>query len=410
MAKQITIILILGLLLIAACSPTNQTDGTPPVVTGEPTLSISGDELDDTSVLDSSTSFDDVDSVDTDMNITEPSLDDSDIPIKRVREGDLVKFNNLKATDADGDTLTFTFVNPLNSDGEWQTKRGDAGEYKTTITVTDDKSSATQDILIIVESVNKAPVLTVSEIITVNEGDVVNINPQATDANGDDVTISLSGWITEDKKETDSEDIGEHTVIITANDGFSTTTKEITIIVKDVNYGPKLDLIDDIELIAGEKVVIDAKATDADQDTLEFTFSEPLNKDGEWQTEEGEEGSYTVQITVSDGRLNDSTSIDIIVLKLNHPPILSLEKTSITVNEGETVAIGYAISDSDGDDVTVEFTGWMTSDSYTTNFQDAGTYEVTITANDGTETISQEVAITVIDKNQPPVFDKDSFI
>ena len=77
---------------------------------------------------------------------------------KIVREGELVKLD-LKATDEDGDELTYTFTEPLSEKGEWQTKEGDKGEYTTEITVSDGKSEITKKLLIVVKEVNNEPVV-----------------------------------------------------------------------------------------------------------------------------------------------------------------------------------------------------------------------------------------------------------
>ena len=53
--------------------------------------------------------------------------------------------------------------------------------------------------------------------------------------------------------------------------------------------------------------------------------------------------------------------------------------------------------------LTFTYSGWMDSNSYTTNFTDAGTHTVTVTVNDGEDQDSQDVTITVNDVNQPPV-------
>src|SRR3989344_6604417 len=46
---------------------------------------------------------------------------DEDTPVKEYTEGDLVGFPNLKATDPDGDKITYTFTEPLDGEGKWQT-------------------------------------------------------------------------------------------------------------------------------------------------------------------------------------------------------------------------------------------------------------------------------------------------
>src|SRR3989338_4095103 len=61
------------------------------------------------------------------------------------------------ATDPDRDKLTTTYTLPLNEKGEWQTNYGDAGEYKSTITVSDGTESVSEGILILVNKKEEPP-------------------------------------------------------------------------------------------------------------------------------------------------------------------------------------------------------------------------------------------------------------
>ena len=55
----------------------------------------------------------------------------------------------------------------------------------------------------------------------------------------------------------------------------------------------------------------------------------------------------------------------------------------ITVNAGEVVNISPTAADQDGDTLTYTYTGWMTSNTYTTNYLDEGVHTVTVTVSDG---------------------------
>ena len=66
----------------------------------------------------------------------EAAPEDESVYTINVMEGDLVKLN-LKATDPDGDPLYYTFSEPLNEEGMWQTKKGDGGVYNASVMVTD---------------------------------------------------------------------------------------------------------------------------------------------------------------------------------------------------------------------------------------------------------------------------------
>ena len=151
----------------------------------------------------------------------------------------------------------------------------------------------------------------------------------------------------------------------------------------------------------GELVVLKPESEDPDADTILYTFSEPLDKDGRWQTKKGDAGNYEITITASDGELTDTQKILLVVESVNKPPVLKLI-ADITVNEGETVSFKPVATDPDGDKITITYSGWMTEASYTTNYDDAGTHIVTVTASDGKESASQDVIVTVNNMNRPP--------
>lgn len=237
-----------------------------------------------------------------------------------VDEGELVKLD-LDAADPDGDALTYTFGEPLDEDGEWQTRLGDRGEYPVDVTVSDGRLETTNQILIIVQGINQPP-----ELVPPDE---------------------------------------------------------------------------DIEVVEGQTVVLDLTASDPDGDKLKWTFGAPFDENGVWETEIGDRGTTKATVSVSDGQFSDRISITILVAAANKPPIL-IVPFELTFKEGETVVIEPEVSDPDGDDVMVTYSGWMDSNEKQTDFDDAGTWRVTVSASDGLMEESQVIRIIVENVNRPP--------
>lgn len=336
--------------------------------------------------------------------------EDTGLPTKIVTEGDLIEFPNLKATDPDGDPITYTFTTPLNKRGLWQTKEGDAGRYKITITASDGTNKVSQDIIIIVNALNKPPVLEIAEkTVIVKETEEVKLSAKATDPDGDEVTITYTGWMLGPVKTTDYRDAGEHTVIVTATDGKEKVQEEIKVIVENVNRGPKIEAITDIIITEGDKITIEPRATDPDADELGFVYSRPVDNLGVWQTKEGDAGKYRITVTATDGELEDQTSFYIVVQSLNKQPIIEVPAEIIYVDEGQTVKINAQITDPENDEMTITYSGWMTTDVYTTDYEDQGTHKVTIKATDGINTATKEITVVVKDINRPPVFTTGAF-
>ena len=178
---------------------------------------------------------------------------------------------------------------------------------------------------------------------------------------------------------------------------------------EEVTNATKLDDIEtedtsgDITVKEEDLLQLKIQAEDPDGNTLTYTFSEPLNSTGAWQTERGDAGEYEVTVTVTDEEgMSASQDLKIIVEALNNPPVLKA-MDDIVVFEGKTITLEPSASDADADELEITYSGWMNSSTYTTNYDDAGNYTVSVAVTDGTDSVSQDVAITVNNKNRAPV-------
>ncbi|MBN1521804.1 MAG: hypothetical protein JW928_04660 [Candidatus Aureabacteria bacterium] len=101
-----------------------------------------------------------------------------------------------------------------------------------------------------------------------------------------------------------------------------------------------------------------------------------------------------------------SNEVTLLVESVHNPPVLDYIP-DIQVNETELVAITPHATDADGDAIVYTFTAPLDENGrWQTDYQDAGIYTVTVTAEDATGlTDFQEVKVTVVNVNQPPVLD-----
>ncbi|MBN1274752.1 hypothetical protein JXA12_00460 [Candidatus Woesearchaeota archaeon] len=319
-----------------------------------------------------------------------------------VTEGDLVRLD-LKAMDPDGDPLEYEFTEPLNAQGRWQTKIGDEGKYLVTVTVSDGKLSTSEDILIIVRRANRAPIIECPETITIKEGELLAIECNIYDEEGDSILVSYEGWTTSNIKQTTYDDAGEYTVQVRATDSSTMNTERIIVIVENVNREPVLEPIDDLTIMETTTVRIRPEASDPDGDELDISFSKPLDDDGEWQTTDGDAGTYEVAVVASDGTASTTETFTITVTQINTAPVLK-PIADITVEEGDLIKLPINAYDPEGDELTVSFSGFMDAEEYQTTYDDAGEYEQTVTVSDGVLQTSETFTITIKDKNRPPVF------
>ncbi len=179
--------------------------------------------------------------------------------------------------------------------------------------------------------------------------------------------------------------------------------QDVTVTVTDKNVAPVLDAIANITVNEGETITINPTASDEDGDNLTFSYSGWMTS-GSYTTNYSDAGNHTVTVTVSDGTVTDSQVVSITVGDINMAPVLD-SISNITVNEGAAININPTATDSNGDTLTYTYSGWMTSNSYTTDHSDSGTHVVTVTVSDGNLTDSQDINITVINTNRAPVLD-----
>jgi len=325
-----------------------------------------------------------------------------------VNEGDVVRLKP-EGYDPDPDIgpagqLIWTFYEPFDTDGNWQTKKGDAGKMWSRVDLSDGELTDQREFCVEIIKTNSAPVLSGLQDISAKETDTVTLKPVCTDPDGDKVNIEITGFMTTDEKALKYGDAGDHDVTVTCTDPDGAQDQKVVgLSVLHVNRAPVLDAPESVTVDEGKTARIVAKATDPDGDQVSITFEQPFAEDGTWKTVKGDAGTYDVTVIASDGDLQDSKVVKVIVNKVNSAP--SIEKMQdVTVYEGDTIELHPTITDADGDKVTVAYSGWMTSSTKQTGYDDAGEYDVVITATDpSSASATENVHITVINRNRPPV-------
>ena len=407
MKYTIGIFLIVLSVLFAACdlettglNATNETN-----MTNQTDMINESIEMQNKSMTDSEEVVDNKEDLGTGTELTSNSAFDATFT-----EGDLIELKRELARDPDGDSLRYTFSTPLNTEGEWQTTVGDAGIYDITISASDGKLISTKTLSVQVLPLNNKPVISNFVDITIKEGETLQLNPSVTDADGDDVTITYSGFVRSSSYTTSFEDAGTHKVTLVANDGTDVTTKDITVTVVNVNRKPIVSDFSSIEqsIIEGQTIIMTIGAEDPDGDEVTITFDEPLDEDGRWVTKVGDAGTYELVARISDGENTVTKSATVTVAPANAAPSIT-NFNDVSVLEGETISLIPVVTDADGDEVTYTYSGYMTTNTKETDFDDAGTYSVTLTATDGKVTTTKTIKVEVVDKNRAPVFNKDLF-
>jgi len=271
-----------------------------------------------------------------------------------VDEGTLIKLK-IDAYDLDNDKLEYFFPEPFNENGEWQTNYTDAGIYNFTIAVSDGKDISYRQVQIIIKDKDRPPVFVgLKDSYVVKENETLNIELNATDPDGDEVdfiavnlpdTASFSKGVFEWKPDFDT-------------------------VAKDNTFKNKV-----------------------------------LTKLHLYNYFRKKEGKFNIVFVAKGKEESTKKDVKIIVKDVNRPPVLK-ELKDIIVTEGEKIELEPEAIDPDNDVLTFSYSGFMNSDSYKTNYDDAGNYTVTVKVTDGKETVSQDVKVVVKNENRAPEFKK----
>ena len=369
----------------------------------------------------------------------------------------------IHATDADGDPLTFskafgpafmTVATTIPGTGSATGNihlapgAGDLGETTGAVSVTDGTNIDQRSFLIQVTLPGAAPVLVQPSDMSVEAGHVETQELHATDANGDPIEFYLWAGPSYVTVFTDDPGIGTAvgtvraapgptlqdtaSVYIGVTDGVGVDVKAFLLTITNSNDAPVLAPIGDVNLRAGETRDVPLSATDANGDPLTFlkqlgpsimtvTTTDPGQgtATGVMHVESGpsDAGTFSARISVTDGFLSDEESFNVIVRANRGPFIAFIEAMTLHVEESATQTVSAI--DFDGDPVQLSKASgppYMTvvelppiNSTFRAEIQlnplasNAGTTTGSIRASDGLISNTRSFNITVLPPNNPPV-------
>ena len=291
--------------------------------------------------------------------------------------------------------------------------------------------------------------------VSVEENQTATFTATATDVDGDTLTYTLTGvdaalfaidaatgvvsFIEAPDFETSGDADGDniYDVTVTASDGELSSSQNVAITVTDENEAPVITSAAAVSVEENGTAAFTATATDVDGDTLTYTltgsdaalfaidaatgevsfiaapdFETPGDADGD--------NVYDVTVTASDGELSEIQDVAITITDGNDAPVIT-SAMSFSVQENLTEVFTVSALDENDDILNYSLGGTDASrfsiDAVTgvVSFVDApdfetpadsngdNIYDVTITANDGELTTSQDVSISVLNVNEAPV-------
>ncbi len=239
-----------------------------------------------------------------------------------------------------------------------------------TFTVNDGEfESNISTVTITVTAINDTPIIESTPVTSVSEKALYEYALVVIDTDaGDTLTFSLEqapqGMTLSDtgilQWQPAASDIGVHTVTINVTDSSaSVVTQTFNLTVVNVNDGPVINPISDIEVTENTSTTIELSATDIDGDALTFSVSGlPAFGDFSGNTitlspvinNRGEYGP--VIVSVSDGLEQTQTSFIITVVKENQPPVIA-STAPLDVLENEIYQ--YAVTATDSEDSSLYY-------------------------------------------------------
>jgi hypothetical protein len=153
----------------------------------------------------------------------------------------------------------------------------------------------------------------------------------------------------------------------------------------------------------GDLIKFDPLGIDPDGDIITYAYSLPLNKDGTWQTNIGDEGTYLVTITASDGKVEVEKKVLILILSANRAPTLD-NIEDMTVMEGDVIILKPKVFDYNADEVTILYSKpFDAQGQWQTGYEDSGTYVSKVSASDAETTVEKQITIIVKNRNRAPI-------
>jgi phage baseplate assembly protein gpV len=156
----------------------------------------------------------------------------------------------------------------------------------------------------------------------VAKGEEFTASVQASDPDGDLLSIEWGNGETGDEASYSFDEVGEQTVSVTVSDGEASVSESITLEVIEGNSAPKIDQVilkDEVPLNEELTAVVDASDPDGDQLSYEWSNGD-TGSEASFNFEST--GLKTVSVTVSDGDKSVSKSGSVSVVEPEEPGII----------------------------------------------------------------------------------------
>ena len=321
----------------------------------------------------------------------------------------------ITATDADGDTVTFTISGSdlaITSDGVLTFLSAPDYEsvqsFTAVITASDSEKTTDQSITVNVNNLNdNAPVYTAATSLNASENQTSAFTATATDADGDSLTFNISGGADKDdfsivntsgvvtfNTAPDYETKNSYVVVIDVLDGGFTTSQEVNINITDVNEAPIFTTSSTFDANENQSSVDTVSASDPEGATISYSLSGTdasalaISDSGvlTFNTAPNYESknSYSITANAADGTNTTTQDITISINDVNDLPVVSDSSLTFNMYPETSKTLTLSASDEDGDTLTysIESNGTYGTASFT-NQEKTKTIEVSVNSGAG---------------------------
>ncbi len=317
--------------------------------------------------------------------------------------------------------------NEINGELSWRPTYDQAGVYSNIeMTATDPGGlMIKKSFSITVNNVNRSPELKPLVKSTIAENTPFSLTAAATDPDQEDTgqlkfscdnlptgatldaTSGAFSWTP------DFTQAGEYTINLKVTDsGNLSAETPLALSVTNVNRKPVLQPIETREINENETITMIITASDEDKDDrLKYSLEESprgaaINESsGEfsWTPDYTQAGEYAFKVKVNDGTTEEVSILTINVNNINRKPEL-LSVSPVTATVGETIELNFRGSDLDNDKLNyqaADLPAGATFDASSGKFSwkpgdsQAGSYKVTVTVSDGTDSAETTASIMV---------------
>ena len=352
----------------------------------------------------------------------------------------------VSASDADGDPITITIFGlpafaALTDNGGGSSSitfspgYEGAGQYPMAITVSDGDLTDSDTFTLVVNNVNRPPVLMSIDNQSMDEAETIQLSVSANDLDGDTLSLNTSGLpafatFTDNGNGTATislspgyEDSGNYSMTVSVSDGDLSNSDTFSLTINNVNRAPVLNSIEDQTIDEANTLQITISGNDPDGDNLTLTssglpafaiFTDKEDGTGTIAFSPGNEdsGQYNLTVTASDGVLSDSKAFLLTVNNASSPP----EITSLPVETGFVSTLyTYDVEAVDPDGDTLQYSLLMSPDGMTIDSasgliewlpdtEQIGNYKIVVEVidNDGLSG-TQTYLVSIVAVNHAPI-------